>query len=81
MLSIDLFIFTFHLKKWDWTYSIQLHLLLSKTFLFDQAHFSSFYRTMDHKNDTCNQQQQVYEVLQGKPFADIHSAITSLKPE
>ena len=36
---------------------------------------------MDHKNKSCNQQRQVYEVLRRKPFVDIHSGITSLKAE
>ena len=58
---------------------MQLHVFLRKTFLFDQTNFIIFHHIMHHKNNTCNQQQQVYEVLGKKSFANIYSGITSCK--
>ena len=55
------------------------YLLLSKTFLFDQTHFTRIYDVVNHKNNNCNQQQQVYQVFGRKSFENIYSGITSYR--
>ena len=55
------------------------YLLLSKTFLFDQTHFTRIYDVVNHKNNNCNQQQQVYQVFGRKSFENKYSGITSCR--
>ena len=55
------------------------YLLLSKTFLFDQTHFTRIYDVVNHKNNNCNQQQQVFQVFGRKSFENIYSGITSCR--
>ena len=55
------------------------YLLLSKTFLFDQTHFTRIYDVVNHKNNNCNQQQQVFQVFGRKSFENIYSGVTSCR--